>query len=202
MEQIDGVLDFLQKAEGLKSALRYGKTTSGRRESAAEHSWRVTLMTFVVADELGLDIDVCRAIKMAVVHDIAEALTGDIDFVRISDGEVTKEEKRDAENEAITDLGETLSVTSGNELYSLWKEYEAGQTETARYVRAIDKLETLSQLVENGYETYDRPELIPNYADSAVRAFPQVSSILESLKIRLRAEFKKAGFEWTKTYDL
>jgi putative hydrolases of HD superfamily len=202
MERIDGLLDFLRKAEGLKSTLRYGKTTSRRRESAAEHSWRVTLMTFVVADELGLDIDVCRAMKMATVHDIAEALTGDIDFVRISDGEVTKEGKRDAENEAIIELGKTLSGTSGDELYSLWKEYGSGQTETARYVKAVDKLETLSQLVENGYGTYDRPELIPNYADTAVKAFPRLLPMLESIKTRLRAEFEKAGLAWPETYDL
>ncbi|NTW90246.1 MAG: HD domain-containing protein [Candidatus Moranbacteria bacterium] len=202
MERIDDMLDFLRKAEGLKSAIRYGKTTSGRQESAAEHSWRVTLMTFVVADELGLDIDVCRAMKMAAVHDIAEALTGDIDFVRISDGKATKEGKRDVEERAMAELGKTLSGKSGDELCSLWNEYEAGQTEIARYVRAIDKLETLSQLVESGYETYDRPELIPNYADAAVRAFPQLSPMLVSIKTRLRAEFDKAGFKWIETYDL
>lgn len=202
MGRIDDMLDFLRKTEGLKSALRYGKTTSGRQESAAEHTWRVVLMTFVVADELGLNIDVCRAMKMAAVHDIAEALTGDIDFVRISDGEWTKEGKRVAENEAITELGKTLSGTPGDELCSLWNEYEAGQTEIARYVRAIDKLETLSQLVESGYGTYDRPELIPNYADSAVKAFPQLSPMLISIKTRLRAEFDKAGLKWTESYDL
>ncbi len=202
MERTDDILDFLRKAEGLKSAIRYGKTTSGRQESAAEHSWRVTLMTFVVADELGLDIDVCRAMKMAAVHDIAEALTGDIDFVRISDGKATKEGKHDAEKNAMTELGKTLSGKSGDELCSLWNEYEAGQTEIARYVRAIDKLETLSQLVESGYGTYERPELIPNYADSAVRAFPQLSPMLVSIKTRLRAEFDKAGFKWIETYDL
>lgn len=202
MERTDDILDFLRKAEGLKSAIRYGKTTNGRQESAAEHSWRVALMSFIVADELGLDIDVCRAMKMAAVHDITEALTGDIDFIRISDGKATKEGKRDAEERAMAELGKTLSGKSGDELCSLWNEYEAGQTEIARYVRAIDKLETLSQLVESGYETYDRPELIPNYADAAVRAFPQLSPMLVSIKTRLRAEFDKAGFKWIETYDL
>ncbi|HWQ59995.1 MAG TPA: HD domain-containing protein [Candidatus Fimivivens sp.] len=202
MERIDDVLDFLRKAEGLKSALRYGKTTSGRQESAAEHSWRVALMSFIVAEQLSIDIDIRRAIRMALIHDIAESLTGDIDFVRISDGEATKEGKHDAEKKAISELGKTLSGKSGDDLCSVWNEYEAGQTEIARYVRAIDKLETLTQLVESGYETYDRPELIPNYADAAVKAFPQLSPMLVSIKTRLRAEFDKAGFKWIETYDL
>lgn len=201
MERINGIFDFLRKAEGLKSTLRYTTTTSGRKESAAEHSWRVTLMTFILADELGLDIDLCRAMKMATVHDIAEALTGDIDFVRISDGEVTKEEKHDAEKKALTEMRDTLSGRAGEELQALWAEYESGTTEVARYVRAIDKLETLSQLVESGHEIYDRPELIANYADAAVAAFPALGLVLREMKGRLREEFRKGGIEWKASYD-
>jgi 5'-deoxynucleotidase YfbR-like HD superfamily hydrolase len=129
-------------------------------------------------------------------------LTGDIDFIRISDGEVTKEAKQKVEKRAIAELAETLSGNAGEDMYSLWKEYDTGETEIARYVRAIDKLETLTQLVESGSSTYDRPELIPNYADGAVAGFPLLSGMLKSIKIRLRAEFDKAGIEWIETYDV
>ncbi|MEI6650453.1 MAG: HD domain-containing protein [Candidatus Moraniibacteriota bacterium] len=201
-EHIDRVFDFLRTAEGLKSVLRYASTTSGRKESVADHSWRVALMAFVVGDGLGLKIDFSRAMKMAIVHDIAESIAGDIDFVRISDGEVTREEKRSAELVAMTELKETLSGSAGEELYAIWKEYDAGETEVARYVRAIDKLETLTQLVESGHSIYDRPELIANYADVAVAAFPELTPMLRALKGRLHEEFDKGSFDWKPGYDV
>jgi putative hydrolase of HD superfamily len=201
-ERTDNLYAFLRKTEKLKSALRYGSTTGGRKESAAEHSWRVALMTFIIADELGLDIDVCRAMKMAVVHDIAEAITGDIDFVTISDGNVTKDAKRHAERAAIAELRDLLSGSVGEELHALWTEYENGTTDVARYVKAIDRLETLTQLVESGHLTYDRPELIPNYADMAVAAFPALSGMLKSVKMRLREEFREGAITWKDEYGL
>ena len=199
---IDNIFDFLRTAEHLKSMLRYSSTTSGRKESVADHSWRVALMVFVVGDGLRLKIDVGRAVKMAIVHDIAESITGDIDFVRISDGEVSREEKRLVEQVAMTELQETLSGSAGEELCSLWVEYETGLTEVARFVRAIDKLETLTQLVETGYPTYDRPELIAHYADVAVDAFPELRPMLRALKGRLREEFRKGSLEWKNEYDV
>ena len=67
---LEKIFDFLHKIENLKSTLRYNKTTSGRNESSAEHSWRLALITLIIADELRLSIDVNRAIKIALVHDL------------------------------------------------------------------------------------------------------------------------------------
>jgi putative hydrolase of HD superfamily len=50
------IFAFLRQAEKMKSAMRYNQTTGGRKESSADHSWRLVLMVFIVAEELGLDI--------------------------------------------------------------------------------------------------------------------------------------------------
>jgi putative hydrolase of HD superfamily len=192
---------FLHQAEKLKDTLRYNQTSSGRKESSAEHSWRLSLMVFTVASELKLEIDVFRALKIAIVHDIAESITGDIDAVRVHKGEISKEEKFKLEILAMQRIKEMLSAETGKEIASLWEEYEKNETSEAKYVKALDKIETLTQLVEAGYKTYDYPEMIANYADKAVKNFPPLLPMLKILKGKLKMEFEKGGLEWKSEYD-
>ncbi|MDE7114431.1 MAG: HD domain-containing protein, partial [Acetatifactor sp.] len=70
-------LDFLKLAERLKCNTRHSYTSSGRRESVAEHSWRLALMAYLVRDEFP-QLDIERVIQMCLFHDMGEAVTGDI----------------------------------------------------------------------------------------------------------------------------
>ncbi|HII39519.1 TPA: HD domain-containing protein [Candidatus Micrarchaeota archaeon] len=92
---------------------------------------------------------------------------------------------------AVAELKAFLPSDSGGRVSSAWQEYKAGVTEEAKFVKAFDKLETLMQLVEAGGGTYDRPGLIPNYADAA--AFPKLEPLLLQVKKELKREFEKAG---------
>lgn len=200
-ENLEKIFDFLRKIEKLKSTLRYNKTTSGRKESSAEHSWRLALMAFIIADGLKLDIDANRAVKIALAHDLAEALTGDIDAISITEGKFSKEEKGKQEIKAITNLQKTLPELIGKEISGLWHMYNDGDTKEAKFVKALDKIETLTQLAESGYKTYDRPEFIPNYADQSIKSFPELLGMLKIVKEKLKAEFKKGNIEWKKEYN-
>ena len=71
------LIDFLGKVEKLKCNTRHSWTSSGRRESVAEHCWRLTLMAMLCKDEYP-DLDIEKVIKMCLVHDFGEAVTGDI----------------------------------------------------------------------------------------------------------------------------
>jgi len=186
---MEKIFDFLHQVEKLKDTLRYNQTSGGRKESSAEHSWRLSLMVFVVAEKLKLDMNVDRAIKIAIVHDLAESITGDIDAVRIAKGEISKEEKQKLEIEAMETLRTMLSDEIGTEIVALWEEYEKCETQEAKYVKALDKLETLTQLIEAGYAFYDQPEYIANYADKAVHNFPQLIPMLGIVKRKLKTEF-------------
>jgi len=198
---LEKIFDFLHKIENLKSTLRYSKTTSGRKESTAEHSWRLALVTFIIADELKLNIDVSRSIKIALVHDLAEALTGDVDAVSIAEGRFSKEEKERQEIEAVMNLKKTLPETIGKEISDLWHEYNKGNTKEAKFIKALDKIETLTQLAESGYKIYDKPEFIANYANKSVKAFPELLGMLKILKRKLKAEFDKGNIEWKPEYN-
>ena len=157
-------IDFLTMARGLKTTPRTGwvlQQAGPRIESVADHSWRIGLMAMVAASsssavEGSSSYDSNRCIKMALVHDLAEATVGDITpHCGVSD-----DDKHARELLAISEMTQKLtsslpgmSSTSpvGQEILGLWKEYEAGVTEEAKLVKDMDKLEMILQALE--YET-------------------------------------------------
>ncbi len=78
--EITGLLDFLRAAEQLKSTYRSAWTSTGERESTAEHTWRLSLMAVLVGPDYP-DVDVGRLLQICVVHDLGEAVGGDIPAV-------------------------------------------------------------------------------------------------------------------------
>lgn len=200
-ENLEKIFDFFSQAGKLKDVLRYNEKKNGTKESVADHSWRIALMAFIMAEELDLPVDTLRAVKIALVHDIAESITGDIDAILIMEGKILKEEKAKKEKKAIEEIKNFASGKTGKEIYELWKEYEDNQTDEAKFIKALDKLETLMHLTESGYRTYDKPELIPTYADKTVSDFPKLSPLLNVIKGKLKEEFLKGGFEWKEKYN-
>lgn len=198
---LEKIFHFLHKIENLKSTLRYNETTSGRKESTADHSRRLALMTFIIIDELKLDVDINKSIKLALVHDLAESLTGDIDAIKIAEGTFSKEEKEKLEIEAISDLKDTLPKTIGKEISNLWHEYNDCKTKEAKFIKALDKIETLTQLAESWYKIYDKPHFIANYANKAVKNFPELIDMLKIVKKKLKNEFDKGNIEWKEEYN-
>lgn len=67
------LIEVLSVAERLKDAVRHSYTSGGRRESVAEHSWRITLMAYFVSDEFP-EADLLKIMKMCLIHDLGEAL--------------------------------------------------------------------------------------------------------------------------------
>lgn len=190
--RLEKIFDFLHKIENLKNTTRYLKTTLGRQESSAEHSWRLAMMTFIFADELKLNIDVNKSIKIALVHDLAESITGDINAILIEDGKVSKNEIK-----AMLKLTKDVPNELENEIMNLWNEYNNNETKEAKFIKALDKIETLLQFLEvgNKYKLFDRPDFLLKYANKHVEEFPELLDILNMIKIKLKEEFKKGGIE-------
>lgn len=195
------IIRFLHKAGRLKNATRFKNSKKILGDSAAEHSWRVALMTFIFSDELKIKIDLIKALEMALLHDIVESVVGNVDYTYIIKGKITEKQKSLLENKAINQLRKSVTQFSGNKIYVLWKEYEKGITKEAKFVKAMNKLETLMYLVEAGFKSYDKPETIANYADEAVNNFPELKYILKEVKNELKKEFKRGGFVWKSDFD-
>jgi len=138
--ELHGILDFLRQAEQLKNTLRNAFTSNGRHESTAEHTWRLCLMVMVFADRFS-DIDMLKLMKMCIIHDLGEAIGGDIAAVdQIPGVNKALEERQDLET-LIDSLPNNLQV----EILSLWDEYEQAQSKEALLAKAFDKLETILQ---------------------------------------------------------
>lgn len=138
--ELTGVLEFLRAAERLKSVHRTAWTSTGDRESVAEHSWRLCLMAIVVGPELG-PVDMVKLLKMCVIHDLGEALGGDIPAIE----QDPLAPKSDAERRDLLALIEPLPAPTRAEIVVLWDEYEAAASVEARIAKALDKLETIMQ---------------------------------------------------------
>ena len=138
--EIDDILEFLRDAEQLKDTLRFAYTSNGRQESTAEHTWRLCLMVMVFAKAYP-DIDMLKLLKMCIIHDLGEAISGDIAAVDQVEGvDKGEEERKDLEK-----LIAPLAQHSKEEILALWDEYESSATKEAALAKAFDKLETILQ---------------------------------------------------------
>ncbi len=139
-ELLEQQLVFIREAERLKNVLRSGHTSQGRRESTAEHSWRLCLMVLVFARELeGLDLG--RLLQICIVHDLGEAIGGDIPAVE----QHALADKSAAERRDLLQLLAPLPQAQQQVFLELWDEYEQARTPEARAAKALDKLETIIQ---------------------------------------------------------
>lgn len=140
MEKLEMYLRFIREAERLKDVLRTAFTASGRRESTAEHSWRLALLALILSDEKPA-LDALRVLGMSLIHDLGEAFEGDIPAVEQTDPAA----KAAAEHSAVERLTALLPPDAGRRIRALWDEYEACETPEARWVKALDKAETIIQ---------------------------------------------------------
>ncbi|KXS13854.1 hypothetical protein M427DRAFT_124620 [Gonapodya prolifera JEL478] len=139
-----GLLYFLNTIQSLKITKRTGWVNHNvpNPESIADHMHRMSVMALVVGDT-GLNRDKC--VKMALVHDIGEAIVGDI---TPHDG-VSDTDKHACELAAYQHFRTLLGDTpEAKEMHDLWLEYDAGETAEAKLVKDLDKLEMIVQALE------------------------------------------------------
>ena len=114
-------LNFLHILERLKCNTRHSWTSTGRHETVAAHSWRLAVMALLLRDELpGVDMD--KVLRMCLIHDFGEAVTGDIpSFEKTSADEA-------AETEAVAGMLAPLPEPLRGELTALFAEMDACET--------------------------------------------------------------------------
>lgn len=149
------MLKILHLAEQLKCTLRHGWTSTGRQESVAEHSWRLAFMVLLFQSELDESVDLLKSLKMAIIHDFAETVTGDIPFFEALEGTPQKEKKHAAEKRAMELINTTFKLFGGGLIYEIWNEYQSGKTKEAQFVHALDKIEAQIQQNEADISTWN-----------------------------------------------
>jgi putative hydrolase of HD superfamily len=139
-EELEGILDFLRAAERLKTVTRSGWTSAGDKESVAEHTWRLCLMAMLLYDRTP-GIDLVRLLKMCLIHDLGEAISGDVPAPSQSE----LRPKAEQERADLLQLTSSLPAALQHEILQLWDEYEAVTSPEARLAKGLDKLETILQ---------------------------------------------------------
>lgn len=144
-------LPFFHLLERLKTTKRAGWQRFGIKdcESISDHMYRMSILTLMAPSSLSSKLDIARCCRMALIHDMAESLVGDITPV----DNVSKEEKTRRESETMDYictnlLGKFNGGLNGKEVRAIWQEYEDSVTPESHFVHDIDKVELLVQMVE------------------------------------------------------
>jgi len=161
--QIASILKVLTLAERLKFELRHSYTSSGRQESVAEHTWRMSLMAVLIEPLLKQKVDTARLLKMIIIHDLVEAEASDISALDVLRNPEIKTQKIEKEKQAIENLKLVLKETNGQEIYNLFYEFEEKETYEARVANALDKLEVQLQHNHADFATWEEIEYEMSY---------------------------------------
>ncbi len=167
-----------------------------RRESDADHTWRMAMMLVLLEKELGQPIDFRKAMIMALIHDIPELIAGDLASVGAA-GEGNSVEvladKFAREKAAAQEIFGKAPEPLGAELYAIWLEFEAKETFESKLITALDKLEGKLQALEysDGHMYEKHYQFSVNYAAEIVKVDPATLAFDGVLIDRFKKAYKE-----------
>ncbi len=173
------LLNALHLAERLKDATRHCDTSGGRRESVAEHSWRLALMAWWLKDDFP-EADMDKVVRMCLIHDLGEAFTGDIPSFNKTRAD------NDREEALLFSWVDTLPEPFRTEMGDLYREMEARQTVEAKIYKALDNMEAVIQHNESDLSSWSENEFALNLTYGEDKA--AFSPVLTALRRAVREE--------------
>ncbi|TBR09699.1 MAG: HD domain-containing protein [Candidatus Nitrosotenuis sp.] len=162
--------DFLKTALKLKTIPRQGwinKLGIKYPESVADHCYSMAVMAMLFSDLKKLDTE--KVIKMTLLHDLAESITGDL-----TPDDATKSKKEKLETLAMKKILASLPKSLKSEYGKLWAEYQQNSTKEAKLLHQIDKLEMALQAEHYKKKGYTKKQLKP-FFDSAKNGITDTS---------------------------
>jgi putative hydrolase of HD superfamily len=196
-KDLEKILEFFRIAIRMKETYRFTPKRENGYENDAEHSWSVVmlcmLLTKRVQDDLNVELDINKVLKMATIHDLAEVIAGDTKTWD-SKARISKEEN---EKLAMEEMLAKLPKDLSDEFLSLWKECEAKSTVEAKIVKSIDRLEPVLHRVLLGYGWEnlgdEDPEKTVKALDNRQLERHGFSSVLMELYQDIRGEALEKG---------
>ncbi|MCO5589765.1 hypothetical protein L7F22_043734 [Adiantum nelumboides] len=193
---LKNVLEFMHIIEKLKKNKRTGwyHHRIEKPESIADHMYRMAVLSMLLPDH---NVDIGKCVQLCLVHDLAEALVGDITPL----DKVTKEEKLFREKEAIEHLvnGLLASSKAGKRIETLWNEYEDRKTIESKIVKDLDRFELALQGVE--YERdHQTADLQPFYDQSVQIQHPRIQRWIRALAKEREELWKDSPYGYVQTF--
>lgn len=142
------IVEFILEVDKLKRVLRKVRPTGlDRYENTAEHSWHIALLALSLAPYAPEPVQIGRVVQMLLLHDLGEIETGDTIFF----AEGGWPERKAAELAAVTRMFALLPEPQSSALLALWKEFEEGTSDDARFANAADRaMPVLLNLANDG----------------------------------------------------
>ncbi len=181
--------ELFKKINSLKRTPRIGWLESGgslsKTEDVAQHSFEVSSITLILADLTNKEIDTEKALKMAIIHDWAEAVTGD--FSQEMTREIGDIAKIEIERSVMENT--LLKEIQNSEIYlDIWNEYNESKTGESKLVHLADKISILieaKELSKRGIHT-EKLEKIWNTVREEVekytQEFPNIKELIGNLE--------------------
>lgn len=172
---------FFHSVLKLKSVRRAGwvsKVNIEDAESVADHTFSMCAMAMLLSDMLGLDTQ--KAMKMVILHDLAESIVGDY-----MPGDLSANQKLTKEKRAMKSILSGLPRKIRSEYEKIWLEYLQNKTAVARFVHRMDKLEMALQANQYARQGYAGKLLAPFFESAKTAVGDEgdiVSEILNSLR--------------------
>jgi putative hydrolase of HD superfamily len=171
-----------------------------RWESVADHSWRLAMLVLTFANKLSKPLDLEKALTMALIHDIPEIIAGDASPL----GESGTGKDSHAYNPKIQAVRHTdekaaakaifakLDTNEGNNLYELWLEIETLANFEAQVVKALDKIEAMSQVLEwrKGHMFPEHLAFTTKYGSKGASVDPAIEEYAAYVAGEMRNQFK------------
>lgn len=173
---VDSTIQFMHTLSLLKETPRTGwvENEVAGVESVSDHMYRMSVLCMMCPDT---SLDRNRMVKIALCHDMAEALVGDISPKM----GVPKDVKYAKELAALNQMMDPLAdEVHREEMKALWHEYEAQATPEAKFVRDMDLLEMVLQAVR--YESSQAKELTPFFKSGEKIQHPWARGIFERVR--------------------
>jgi len=181
-KELKGVIEFCKIVGNLKKVERTGWTTVigiQNPESVAEHIYRTAVIAMVIGDLKGLDTE--KMMRMALIHDLTEALTGDWD--QFAKKKLGMDKFKQKEDEAIKKIMGLTPENLRSKYLKLWNELVEQKSEEAKLVMELDKIELIFQAYEYGKEGHEKKKLEKfwNHVEERIND-ADIKKIFESLK--------------------
>lgn len=189
-DERDGFYGFIEAAGALKDTIRSARTIAGREESVAEHSWRLALMAAALAPRTP-ELDAFEVVKLCLVHDLGEAIAGDVPAV----AQAGDPHRADRERGDLRTLAAPAPAWLQDELLRLYDDYVGARTPEARFVKALDKLETLITHAQGANPAAFDYAFNLDYGRAATDAVPLVAALRRLADARTRARRDHPGGE-------
>ncbi|MEP2889403.1 HD domain-containing protein [Tateyamaria sp.] len=192
MSRLDQQIAFLNEADKLKSILRATTLAdNSRAENSAEHSWHLTLYALVLSDQAGPDVDINLVIKMLILHDLVEIDAGDNPIF----GDVDVAAMEAQEKIAADRIFGLLPDDIAGSLRPIWEEFEAAETPSAQFAKALDRFQPpMLNLASGGgsWTDYNVTEdmIAARVGTKIARGAPE---LWEYARVRIKAFFAGIG---------